>query len=144
MNVAPPLASSVVCAGILRGRPGDLESLAMIPSILPAKLSEATPPIAPFTALSKTPRVSPEPAVSPAGVSREVNLDEYGSSAESRTTQQGQHPFDGHHQVMPGVSAGRLFAISELIRWGANKLRSLRDPEKSAGPSETASEQAVA
>jgi MoaA/NifB/PqqE/SkfB family radical SAM enzyme len=39
----------------------------------------------------------------------------------------------GHHQVMPGVTAGQLFAISELIGKGVNKLRSLGEPEKPVG-----------
>jgi len=37
----------------------------------------------------------------------------------------------GHHQVVPGVTAGQLFFLSELIGKGVNKLRSLGDPEKS-------------
>ena len=37
----------------------------------------------------------------------------------------------GHHQVLPGVTAGQLFTLSALIGQGVNKLRSLRDPEES-------------
>ena len=33
----------------------------------------------------------------------------------------------GHHKVLPGVTAGHLFALSELIGSGVTKLRSLRD-----------------
>ena len=34
----------------------------------------------------------------------------------------------GHHRVLPGVTAGQLFAVSELIGKGVNKLRSMRHP----------------
>ena len=36
----------------------------------------------------------------------------------------------GHHRVMPGVAAGHLFSLSELIGRGVNKLRSTRDPDE--------------
>ncbi len=35
----------------------------------------------------------------------------------------------GHHRVMPGVTAGQLFFLSEQIGKGVNKLRLRRDPE---------------
>ncbi len=37
----------------------------------------------------------------------------------------------GHYQVVPGVTAGQLFFLSDLIGKGVNKLRSLRDPGES-------------
>lgn len=37
----------------------------------------------------------------------------------------------GHHQVLPGVTAGNLFALSALIGSGVNRLRSRRDQEDS-------------
>ena len=42
----------------------------------------------------------------------------------------------GHHKVLPGVSAGQLFFLSDLIGKGVNKLRSSRDLAEPAGYSE--------
>ena len=39
----------------------------------------------------------------------------------------------GHHKVLPGVSAGQLFFLSDLIGKGVNKLRSSRDLAEPAG-----------
>ena len=36
----------------------------------------------------------------------------------------------GHHRVLPGVTAGQLFAVSELIGKGVNRLRSMRHPSE--------------
>jgi len=47
----------------------------------------------------------------------------------------------GHLRVMPGVSAGQLFAISALIGNGVNRLRSLRDPQDSIKYPETVEDQ---
>ena len=46
----------------------------------------------------------------------------------------------GHHQVMPGVTAGQLFFLSDLIRTGVNKLRALRGPGESPVDTEAAEE----
>jgi len=43
----------------------------------------------------------------------------------------------GHHRVIPGVAAGQLFTISELIGRAVNKFRSLRDTGKPDGSPET-------
>ena len=103
MNVAPPLASSVVCAGILRGQPGDLESLAMIPSILPAKLSEATP-LLPHSPRSPRRRefLLNRQLVRPGFTRGQHN--ERGSSTKSPTTQQDHHPFDGYERGSPCIA----------------------------------------
>ena len=37
----------------------------------------------------------------------------------------------GHHQVVPGVTAGQLFFLSDLIGKGVNKLRPSRGSEES-------------
>jgi len=50
----------------------------------------------------------------------------------------------GHHRVMPGVTAGQLFAISELIGRGVNRLRSLRGPGQPTASPEDVSEQEAA
>jgi hypothetical protein len=39
----------------------------------------------------------------------------------------------GHHRVLPGVTAGQLFTISEMIGKSVNKLRSLRGPGEPLG-----------
>jgi hypothetical protein len=44
----------------------------------------------------------------------------------------------GHHQVVPGVSAGQLFFLSDLIGKGVSKLRSLGRPEESSVEAEAA------
>lgn len=50
----------------------------------------------------------------------------------------------GHHRVMPGVTAGQLFAISELIGKGVNKLRSVHDLGKPTRSPATVSKQEAA
>jgi MoaA/NifB/PqqE/SkfB family radical SAM enzyme len=50
----------------------------------------------------------------------------------------------GHHRVLPGVTAGQLFAISESIGKGVNKLRSLRGTSEPVGFSEAAEDREVA
>jgi len=50
----------------------------------------------------------------------------------------------GNHRVMPGVTAGQLFAISELIGKGVKRLRSLHDPGKAAASPEAVIEQEAA
>ena len=50
----------------------------------------------------------------------------------------------GHYRVMPGVTAGQLFTLSELIGKGVDKLRSLREPRESGGYPETAEDREVA
>ena len=50
----------------------------------------------------------------------------------------------GHHRVMPGVTAGQLFFLSELIGKGVNKLRSLRDPAEPAAYPEPTEDQEAA
>jgi hypothetical protein len=37
----------------------------------------------------------------------------------------------GHHPVVPGVTAGHLFFLSDLVGKGVNKLRPSRGPEES-------------
>ena len=49
----------------------------------------------------------------------------------------------GHIKLMPGVTAGRLFAVSELIGRGVSKLRPLREPKDSTYP-ETVEDREVA
>lgn len=44
----------------------------------------------------------------------------------------------GHHEVLPGVTAGQIFVISDLIGKGVNKLRSLREPRQSSVQAEGA------
>jgi MoaA/NifB/PqqE/SkfB family radical SAM enzyme len=39
----------------------------------------------------------------------------------------------GHHRVLPGVTAGQLFTISEMIGKSVNKLRSLHGPGEPLG-----------
>jgi MoaA/NifB/PqqE/SkfB family radical SAM enzyme len=39
----------------------------------------------------------------------------------------------GHHRVLPGVTAGQIFAVSELIGSGVNRLFSRPDPRVSVG-----------
>jgi len=50
----------------------------------------------------------------------------------------------GHHRVLPGVTAGQLFAISALIGNGVSGLRSLREPKESADYPETLEDRKVA
>ena len=50
----------------------------------------------------------------------------------------------GHHRVMPGVTAGHLFAISELIGNRVNQLRSLREPKEAIAFPDTVEDQEVA
>ncbi len=50
----------------------------------------------------------------------------------------------GHHTVLPGVTAGSLFALSELIGSSVNKLRSLRDHGDSISYPEDVADEKVA
>ncbi len=50
----------------------------------------------------------------------------------------------GHIKLMPGVTAGQLFAISELIGRGVSKLRPLREPKDSIAYPETVEDREVA
>jgi MoaA/NifB/PqqE/SkfB family radical SAM enzyme len=50
----------------------------------------------------------------------------------------------GHLRVLPGVTAGQLFAVSELIGSGVNRLRSPHDARESHSNQETAEEREVA
>jgi MoaA/NifB/PqqE/SkfB family radical SAM enzyme len=50
----------------------------------------------------------------------------------------------GHHRVLPGVTAGQLFTISEMIGRRIKKLRSLRDPGEALGSPETAEDREAA
>ena len=50
----------------------------------------------------------------------------------------------GNHRVMPGVTAGQLFAISALIGNGVHKLRSRREPQELASYPDTVEDQEVA
>jgi len=50
----------------------------------------------------------------------------------------------GHHRVIPGVTAGQLFAISELIGTRVNQLRTLRAPKEEVSFPETVEDQEVA
>jgi len=50
----------------------------------------------------------------------------------------------GHLRVLPGVRAGQLFAISDLIGTGVNKLRPLRERMEPVDYPKTAEEQKVA
>jgi MoaA/NifB/PqqE/SkfB family radical SAM enzyme len=44
----------------------------------------------------------------------------------------------GHHRVMPGVTAGQLFQLSELIGRGVSRLRAIGDPRELPEPPEAA------
>jgi len=50
----------------------------------------------------------------------------------------------GHLRVLPGVRAGQLFAISDLIGTGVNKLRPRREPMEPVDSPKTAEERKVA
>jgi hypothetical protein len=50
----------------------------------------------------------------------------------------------GHLRVLPGVTAGQLFAVSELIGRGVGKLRSRSDPTDSVAYPETLEDRKVA
>jgi MoaA/NifB/PqqE/SkfB family radical SAM enzyme len=50
----------------------------------------------------------------------------------------------GHHQVLPGVTAGHLFALSELVGKGVTKLRTLRDHGDSVSYPEDVADERVA
>jgi MoaA/NifB/PqqE/SkfB family radical SAM enzyme len=50
----------------------------------------------------------------------------------------------GHHRVLPGVTAGQLFTISEMIGKGVSKLRSRRDAGEPGIYSEPAEDQDAA
>ena len=50
----------------------------------------------------------------------------------------------GHLRVLPGVTAGQLFAVSELIGRGVGKLRSRSDPTDSVAYPETVEDRKVA
>jgi hypothetical protein len=42
----------------------------------------------------------------------------------------------GHYRVMPGVTAGQLMKVSDLIGKGISRLRSLGEPEELPEPPE--------
>jgi len=50
----------------------------------------------------------------------------------------------GHHRVLPGVSAGQIFTVSQMIGKGVNKLRSRRDSEGAVSYPEPTDDQAAA
>ena len=50
----------------------------------------------------------------------------------------------GHIKLMPGITAGRLFALSELVGKGVSKLRPEREPDESASYPETQEDREVA
>ena len=50
----------------------------------------------------------------------------------------------GHHRVLPGVTAGQLFTVSELIGKGVNKFRLLRHPREAPGAPEVVEDREVA
>ncbi len=50
----------------------------------------------------------------------------------------------GHYRVMPGVTAGQIFTLSDLIGRGVNKLRSPRDRGESGRQPETAEDREAA
>jgi MoaA/NifB/PqqE/SkfB family radical SAM enzyme len=50
----------------------------------------------------------------------------------------------GHHQVLPGITAGNLFALSELVGRGVTKLRSRRDQGDPVSYPENAADERVA
>jgi MoaA/NifB/PqqE/SkfB family radical SAM enzyme len=50
----------------------------------------------------------------------------------------------GHYRVVPGITAGKLFAASAVIGRGVNKLRTLREPGETVSFPETVEDQEVA
>jgi MoaA/NifB/PqqE/SkfB family radical SAM enzyme len=50
----------------------------------------------------------------------------------------------GHHRVLPGVTAGQLFQLSELIGKGVSRLRSIGEPGEFADPPAAAQDREAA